>query len=81
MDNVEMVGDGVGFNEPPSTQFSSRTLEVDQQDGADAYELELDEDAAVIESESVSNVYVGKHSTADELTTAAAAHEKCILCS
>mmetsp|Transcript_2747 Transcript_2747/g.3918 ORF Transcript_2747/g.3918 Transcript_2747/m.3918 type:complete len:437 (+) Transcript_2747:169-1479(+) len=46
LDNVEMVGDGVGFDEPPSTQFSSRTLEIDQQDGADAYALELDEDGS-----------------------------------
>ncbi len=47
LENVEMVGDGVGFDEPSSTQLSSRTSEFDQQDGADAYALELDEDASV----------------------------------
>lgn len=57
LDNVEMVGDGVGFDEPPSTQFSSRTLEIDQQDGADAYALELDEDGSVS-----SFIHVGQQS-------------------
>lgn len=62
-DHVEMVGDGIVFDESPSTQFSSRNLEVDQQDGADAYAVEEsskhdeqdaeknDEDAAVFETE------------------------------
>ena len=60
LENVEIVGDGVGFDEPSSTQFSSRTLEFDQQDGTSASAQELDED------ESVSIiVHVGKHSTVE----------------
>ena len=62
--HVEMVGEGVVFDEPLSTQFSSRSLEVDQQqDGADAYGLEPvelsneknDEGAEATEYEDVSS--------------------------
>ena len=35
-----MVGEGIVFDEPLSTQFRSRSLEVDQQDGVVAYGLE-----------------------------------------
>mmetsp|Transcript_24730 Transcript_24730/g.42099 ORF Transcript_24730/g.42099 Transcript_24730/m.42099 type:complete len:456 (+) Transcript_24730:109-1476(+) len=36
LDHVEMVSEGTVFDEQPLTQFSSRTLVADQQDGVDA---------------------------------------------
>ena len=68
--HVEMVGEGIVFDVPLSTQFSSRSLEVDQQqDGADAYGLEpinydelsnekTEEGADAIEHEDVSRYYL-----------------------
>ena len=56
--HVEMVGEGIVFDEPLSTQFSSRSLEVDQQDGAFAHELsneKTEEGADAIEHEDVSS--------------------------
>jgi len=88
LDHVEMVSEGTVFDEQPLTQFSSRTLVADQQDGvdADAYDgQDIDNnDDGVDEPESVSShlsvIYLPPSFTCSVVHAVSSVHMMCSLC-